>query len=98
MNHPKLGRHGAAFAPHQLLPMLRHPPLLVVVDYDGDRQVVLCGGMEFREIEARRSVADDAENLFVRMCGLARECEREAGSQASEIAVRQESSRVARRP
>src|SRR5208282_1197071 len=98
MNHAEFGSHAAAFPPHQLLPVLGHPPLLVIVDYDGDRQVVLRRGMEFREIEPRRSVADDAENLLVGMRRLAREREREAGSQASEITMRQESSRVACRP
>src|SRR5271166_1902124 len=54
--------------------------------------------MEFREIETRRSVTHDAENLLVGMCRLARKREREPGSQASEIAVRQESTRFGRRP
>src|SRR6185312_12465002 len=83
-------------APGEHLTMLRHAPLHIVVDYNGDGQIVPYRGIEFGEIESDRAVADHTDDLTIRMGDLGGEREWDANPEAPQIAVAQKSPRLAR--
>src|SRR4029077_17067266 len=60
MDDAQLSSDRAAGTPREYLAMLRHTPLHIVVDDHGNWQVVPDRGIELREVETDRSIADDA--------------------------------------
>src|ERR1700730_9419509 len=67
VNDPQLGSNRVAGTPRKYLAVLRHTPLHVVIDHYRHREVVPYRGIELREVEPDRAVADHAHNLPLRM-------------------------------
>ena len=72
MNYAQLSPNRVARTPREYLAVLRHTPLHIVVHHHRNWQVVPDRGIELREVEPDRTVADNANHLPLRMGDLGR--------------------------
>ncbi len=89
----ELRPHHAVVAQRHLLTVFAHPPRLIVVYDDDDRQVVAHRRIELREVQAHGAVARQHQDSLLRVSQLRSQPERDAGPEATQVTMTQVTSR-----